>query len=55
MYLHPLYQISKCASVDPEFGDLSGWLGAGGLSQAIWRNSVTEESKKCKKVYFLDL
>ena len=39
--------ISKFGSVDPEFADLSGWVGPlRGSFLGIWRNSTPEESKK---------
>ena len=36
--------ISKFGSVDPEFADLSGWVGPlRGSFLGIWRNSMTKE------------
>ena len=38
-------KISKVGSVDPEFADLSGWVGPPrGSFLGIWRNSMTKEA-----------
>ena len=48
--------ISKFGSVDPEFADLSGWVGSPrGSFLGIRRNSTSEESKKWEEMYFNEL